>query len=320
MISIAILDDYQNAAKTYADWSVLDDRASITVFTDTLLDEQALVDRLKPFTVISTMRERTKFDEALLSKLPNLRLLTTTAMRNRGIDVKAALDRGIIVSGTSATSSSTIEHIWALLLATVRYVALEHSRVRASESQWQDSVPMGLSGKVLGVIGLGRLGQATAKIAKAFNLRVLAWSPHLTRERAEEAGVNFAESKEELLRRADIVTIHMVLSKETRHLLTLQDLLLMKSSAFLINTSRGPLVEEEGLIQVLHERRIAGAGLDVFDIEPLPLNHPLRQSPNVTLTPHFGYVSDDAYKVWWPETVENIIAFLNGNPLRVIQL
>jgi len=319
MLSVAVLDDYQGVALTYADWAGLNDRVTVTVFKDTLHDETELAHRLRRFDIISTMRERTKFPDSLLAQLPSLRLLTTTGMGNRSIDVKAAIARNIVVSGTSATSSSTVEHIWALLLSTVRHLAHEHASVKSANPQWQYTIPMGLSGKVLGLVGLGRLGLVTAKIAHAFNMEVLAWSPHLTKERADSAGVGFAETKKALFEKADIVSIHMVLSPDTYHLITLADLLLMKPSAFIINTSRGPLIEENALVKVLKDRSIAGAGLDVFDVEPLPLEHPLRSLSNVTLTPHMGYVSDDAYKVWWSETVENIDAFLNGTPIRLLK-
>lgn len=319
MHSIAILDDYQAASTLYADWTALKDQASITVFRDTVLDEKELVHRLQPFDIISTMRERTKFDASLLAQLPNLKFLTTTAMRNRGIDVKAANDRNILVSGTSATSNSTMEHIWALILSTVRFVAQEHAATKSRDPQWQRNIPVGLDGKVMGLVGLGRLGQATAKIAKVFGMKVVAWSPHLTKERADAAEVDFASTKVDLFKMADIVSIHMVLSRETRGLVTLSELSLMKPSAFIINTSRGPLIEEDALIKVLAERSIAGAGLDVFDVEPLPLDHPLRSLPNVTLTPHMGYVADDAYKVWWQQTVENIEAYIRGEPIRLIR-
>jgi len=206
-----------------------------------------------------------------------------------------------------------------LILSTVRFVAQEHAATKSKDPQWQHTVPVGLSGRVLGLVGLGRLGQATAKIAKAFDMKVIAWSPHLTKERADAAGVDFASQKADLFKMADIVSVHMVLSNETHHLITQSDLSLMKSSAFIINTSRGPLIEESALIKVLEDKSIAGAGLDVFDIEPLPIDHPLRSLPNATLTPHMGYVADDAYKVWWSQTVENIDAYIRGEPIRLIQ-
>jgi len=319
LVKVAILDDYQGVGLSSADWTPLQSKVHVTVFRDTLHAENDLVQRLLPFQVVCAMRERTKFTSSLLSQLPNLRLIASTGMKNRGIDIKAAKERGIVVSGTGATGNSTLEHIWALILATARYVVSEHVSTQAANPQWQNAIPIGLSGKTLGLVGLGRLGQSTAQIAKAFNMKVLAWSPHLTRERADAAGVDFASSKSELFKFSDIVSIQMVLSPETKGMVTLEDLKHMKPTALLINTSRGPLVDEAALCEVLRDGKIAGAGLDVFDVEPLPLDHPLRKLPNVTLSPHLGYVADDAYKVFWEQTVENIHAFLAGSPKRELE-
>ncbi|KAL4241662.1 D-isomer specific 2-hydroxyacid dehydrogenase family protein [Abortiporus biennis] len=294
---IAILDDYQKVAFTFADWTPLRDRAIIDVYHDTLHDEDALAQRLEPYQIICAMRERTKFPASLLDRLPNLQLITTTGSKNRGIDLPHAKSKGIFVSNTTGGGNSTQEHIWALILGTARHLALEHSGLKASRQAWQTTIPIGLSGKTLGLVGVGKLGEGAAKIAKAF-------------------GVEFAASKEELFQSSDVVSIHMVLSERTYRLVTEADLRLMKPTAVFINTSRGPLVDEAGLIAVLKEKKIVGAGLDVFDVEPLPLDHPFRRLENVTLSPHLGYVSDDAYKVWWPETVENIVAFLDGKPQR----
>lgn len=313
-VAVAILDDYQHVALLMADWSPIQDRIAIDVFDDTISDVEALAKRLQPYTIICAMRERTKFTAELLDKLPKLKLIATTGMVNRGIDVQYASTKGIVVSGTSSRGDSTLEHIWALLLATVRHVALEHANFKSAVPQWQSYIPLGLSGRTLGLVGVGRLGTATAKvsnriccndaslthliqIAKAFNLHVLGWSPNLTRARAEAAGVEFVESKKELLSRSDIVSIHMVLSDRTVGLINAEDFTEMKPTAFFINTSRGPIVDENALIQALRDRKIAGAGLDVFDIEPLPLDHPFRSLPNATITPHTGYVSDDNYRV-----------------------
>jgi len=260
------------------------------------------------------MRERTKFPQSLLDRLPNLRLLTTTGMRNMGIDSVHAKEKGIFVSGTGAGGNATLEHIWALILATVRHITVEDAHVKAGNPQWQSTMPLGLSGKTLGLVGLGRLGTQTAKIAKAFNMRVIAWSPHLTRERAESASVEFVSAKEELFKESDIISLQLVLSETTRHIITKEDLRLMKSTAFFINTSRGPLVDEAALLEILEEEKIAGAGLDVFDIEPLPVDHPIRKAKRVTLSPHSGYLSDTNYEVFWGQTVENIVAFLDGKP------
>jgi len=313
-----ILDDYQEVGLRYADWAPLKDRVDVTVFTDTLADEDLLVSRLHPYEIVCAMRERTKFSASLLDRLPNLRFIATTGSMNAGIDVQHAKTKGIIVSGTGFKGNSTLEHIWGLLLATVRFIAHDDHNVKSRQTQWQTKVPFGLAGKTLGLVGAGRLGTQTAKIAKAFGMRVVGWSPHLTPERAESAGVEFVKSKEELLRDSDIVSLHMVLSPSTRHMITHKDLNIMKPTAFIINTSRGPLIEEEGLLDVLRSKKIAGAGLDVFDVEPLPLNHPLRSLDNVTLTPHTGYVNDTNYEAFWSQTVENIIAFLDGHAKRVI--
>ncbi|KAL0951328.1 hypothetical protein HGRIS_008033 [Hohenbuehelia grisea] len=315
---VCILDDYQKVGLQSADWSSLKDQVSVDVFSDTLADEDALAARLEPYEIVCAMRERTKFPASLLDRLPNLRLIATTGPMNAGIDVKHAKAKGIVVSGTGGKGNSTLEHIWALLLSSVRHIAHDDYNTKSGIAQWQTRIPVGLAGRTLGLIGVGRLGSQTAKVAKAFNMRVVGWSPHLTQDRAEAAGVEFIETKEQLLRESDVVSLHMVLSPSTQHLITAADLSLLKPSAFFINTSRGPLVEEQALIQVLQSKKIAGAGLDVFDVEPLPLDHPLRSLDNVTLTPHTGYVSDTNYEAFWSQTVENIAGFLEGQPKRVI--
>ncbi|KAL5535336.1 hypothetical protein ACEPAF_3430 [Sanghuangporus sanghuang] len=320
-VKVAILDDYQHVAFTFADWTPIKDRLLIDVFDDTLLDEGALAQRLEPYTIICAMRERTRFTATLLDRLPNLKLIATTGMLNRGIDVAHAKTKGIIVSGTSSKGDSTLEHIWALILSTVRYIAHDHTSVVAgneTKPRWQSFVPLGLFAHTLGLVGAGRLGAATAKIGKAFNMRVIAWSPHLTPERAQAAGVEYVETKEELFKQSNIVSVHMVLSDTTRGLINASDFEVMKPTAFFINTSRGPIVDEPALVNALKRRKIAGAGLDVYDIEPLPLDHPLRKLDNVTLTPHTGYVSDNTYQAFWSDTVDNIAAFLEGTPKRVL--
>jgi len=318
VLRVAILDDYQQAALKFADWSPIAQRVSIDVFSDTIADEDLLVKRLAEYDVICAMRERTKFPASLLDRLPKLRLIATTGMRNVAIDTKHAQKKEIIVSGTSARGASTLELIWALILATVRHIATEDANIKAKNPQWQTLVPFGLHGKTLGLIGLGKLGSQTAKIAKVFNMRVIGWSPHLTPERAAEAGVEFAATKAELLKESDIVSLHIVLSESTRHILKADDLALMKPTAYLINTSRGPLVDETALLDVLKAKSIAGGGLDVYDQEPLPLDHPLRDLENVTLSPHNGYANDTSYKDFWEQTVDNIQAFIDGKPKRVL--
>lgn len=317
---IAILDDYQHVALKMADWSRVKERATIDIFDDTLLDEDAVAARLEPYAIVCTMRERTRFPASLFSKLPSLRLLTTTGMFNRAIDVRAAEDRGIIVAGTGSWGNPTLEHIWALILASTRFIVQEDANVKAGKPIWQSTMPLGLHGRTLGLLGAGRLGQATARIARAFGMRVIAWSPNLTPERASAAGVEFASTKQQLLQDSDVLSIHMVLSEKTRHLLKAEDLALMKPSAFLVNTSRGPIVDEKALVDVLQAGKIAGAGLDVFEVEPLPLDHPIRKLGNVTLSPHTGYVSDTGYQEFWGHTVENINAFLDGEHERILRL
>jgi len=317
-VRVAILDDYQNVAFKCADWTPILDRLAIDTYPETIHDEDALAKRLEPYAIVCAMRERTKFPASLLDRLPNLKLIATTGSWNAGVDVAHAARKGVVVSGTGGKGNSTLEHIWALILATVRYIAVEDARVKSSQVPWQVTFPMGLAKRTLGLVGVGRLGAATAKIAKAFNMEVVGWSPNLTPERAAAAGVTFSASKEELFRRSDIVSIHMVLSERTRHMITAADLALMKPTAFFINTSRGPLVDEAALVDVLKNRKIAGAGLDVFDVEPLPLEHPIRKLDNVTLSPHMGYVSDSNYEAFWGETVDNIASFLDGHPKRVI--
>jgi len=318
MIRVAILDDYQKVALTTADWSPFAGKLDIHVFTDTLLDEESLAKRLEPYEIICTMRERTKFLPPLLDRLPNLRLITTTGRTNRGIDVEYAKQKGILVCGTGGGGNATVEHIWALIMSVARYIVTEHMNIKAGNPQWQTVVPMGLSGATLGLIGVGRLGKAIAKIAKVFDMKVVGWSPNFTPERAAEAGVEFAASKEELLKQSDIVSIHMVLSERSKHIIGAADLATMKNTAFIVNTSRGPLIDEAALVHVLQNKRIAGAGLDVFDVEPLQFDNPLRVLENVTLSPHNGYVSTTNYEVFWKDTVENIQAYLDGNPRSLL--
>ncbi|KAI0715316.1 D-isomer specific 2-hydroxyacid dehydrogenase [Earliella scabrosa] len=326
-VRVAILDDYQNVAFKFADWSSIQDRLAIDSFPETTADEDVLAERLKPYTIICAMRERTKFRASLLDRLPNLQLIATTGPYNAGIDVAYAKTKGIVVSGTGGKGNSTLEHIWALILATARHIVIEDARVKASAVPWQVTIPVGLAHKTLGLVGVGRLGAATAKIAKAFGMEILGWSPNLTPDRAASAGVEYVSSKEDLFRRSDIVSIHMVLSERTHRMITAADLALMKPTAFFINTSRGPLVDEAALIEVLKAKRIASAGLDVFDEEPLPLDHPIRKLDNVTLSPHTGYVSDSNYEAgihihplgaFWGDTVENIAGYLEGRPMRVM--
>lgn len=307
--NIAVLDDYQNVALSLADWSVLNGRASITVFNDHLADADAVVDRLQPFDVICVMRERTPLTRAVIERLPRLRLIASTAHRNAAIDVKAAQERGIEVVHTGYTSAPTIEMTWALILGSARNLAAENASLRSGG--WQRSLGDDMAGRTLGLLGLGNIGGAVAQIGKAFGMTIIAWSQNLTAERAAEVGARLV-AKEDLFREADIVSIHLVLSKRTRGLVGAPELALMKPSARLVNTSRGPIVVEKDLIAALAAKRIAGAGIDVYDEEPLPAEHPFRTLPNVLATPHIGYVSRGLYETFYRDTVANILAWLDG--------
>jgi len=310
---IAVLDDYQNVALSMANWAVLDGQATVTVFNDHLLDTDAVVAGLRPFDVVCVMRERTPMTRAVISRLPKLRLIASTAMRNASIDLEAAAERGIEVVHTSYSSNPTIELTWALILASARNLVAENASLRAGG--WQRLIGDDLSGRMLGVLGLGNIGGAVARIGKAFGMEVIAWSQNLTAERAAEAGAALV-SKEELFRQADILTIHLVLSGRTRGLVSANELALMKPTARLVNTSRGPIVIEADLIAVLQSGKIAGAALDVFDQEPLPPDHPFRGLPNLLATPHIGYVSRDLYQRFYQDTVDNIRQWLDRQSQR----
>ena len=314
MHRIAVLDDYQYVAATFADWSKLPEPVEVVEFSAHIGDEDRLVAHLQPFDVVIAMRERTPFPRRVLERLPSLRLLVTTGMRNPSIDLAAAHELGITVCGTGAHPSGTAELTWALILAVARHLPQEDASVRAGG--WQQSVGTDLAGGVLGVLGLGRLGERVARVGLAFGMDVVAWSQNLTAERAAEVGVRRAASLEELLDTADVVTIHLQLSDRTRGLLGARELARMKPSAILVNTSRGPIVDEPALVAALREGTIAGAGLDVFDTEPLPRHHPLRELRRAVLTPHLGYVTEATYQVFYREAVEDVAAFLAGAPIR----
>ena len=315
MTRVAVLDDYQSVALEMADWETLPADVDVDVFSDHLTEEDDLAHRLERYEVVVAMRERTPFQRSLLERLPNLRLLVTTGMRNASIDVAAANDNGVTVCGTDGVPYPTAELTWGLILALMRKIPTEDLATR--NGQWQVTVGDGLHGKTLGVIGLGRLGSQVATVGVAFGMKVIAWSQNLTAERAAEFGATLV-TKEELLSESDIVTIHLVLSGRTRGLIAAQELSVMKPTAYLVNTSRGPIVEESALIDALQSGTIAGAGLDVFDIEPLPLDHPLRSLPNTVLTPHMGYVTSETYRVFYAGAIEDISAYLAGSPVRVL--
>jgi phosphoglycerate dehydrogenase-like enzyme len=315
MSRIAILDDYQNAALGAADWTGLEG-CEVTVFDRHLgHDEAAVAAALAPFEVVVAMRERTAFPASLLARLPRLRLLVTTGMRNLVIDMNAARAQGIVVSGTAMLGHVPFEHAWALILAVTKQIPQEDRAMHAG--RWQQGIGIGLAGRTLGVLGLGRLGAKVARIGLAFDMKVIAWSQNLTAERAAECGVIRVE-KDELFASSDVLTIHLVSSPRTRGLVGAHELSLMKPSAYLINTSRGPIVDETALIEALRAGRIAGAGLDVYDSEPLPPDHPLRALDNAVLTGHTGYVVQEMYAIAYGQAVENIRSWLDGAPLRVL--
>nr|WP_309147444.1 D-2-hydroxyacid dehydrogenase family protein [Paraburkholderia caballeronis] len=313
-MNIAVLDDYQHVAPTLADWSSLQPRANTVFFHDHEADPDALAARLAPFDAVVLMRERTRFDAALIERLPRLKLIVTVGMWNAAIDLQAAKARGIVVSGTmGGDPAATPALTWALILAATRHLPFETASLRAGG--WQTRVGVDIHGKTLGVLGVGNIGQAVAKIGVAFGMRVIGWSQNLTEERAAEAGVQRVE-KEALFREADVLTIHLKLGDRTRNLVDAHELAWMKPTAFLVNTSRGPIVSEPALIETLSARRIAGAALDVFDDEPLPADHPYRQLTNVVATPHIGYVTEKTYRAAYPQAVEDIRAWLDGKPVR----
>jgi phosphoglycerate dehydrogenase-like enzyme len=315
MPNLTILDDYQQVALASADWTAVRERYQIAVVSEHIDDPDALVARLADSEVVVAMRERTPFPAALLRRLPALRLLVTTGMRNAAIDVDAARAQAITVCGTSGGSNAVPELTIGMIIALMRNFAQEDAAVRAGG--WQHTIGPEVGGRTLGIVGLGRLGVPVARLAQALGMSVIAWSPHLTPERAEPHGVR-AVGKAELFAESDVITIHMPLSDSSRGLITGADLDGMKPTAYLINTSRGPIVDEAALVAALRAGRIAGAGLDVYDVEPLPVDHPLRSLPNTLLLPHIGYVASDTYRVWFAQIVENILAWSSGEPIRVM--
>ncbi len=316
MPRVAVLDDYQGVALQMADWSVLAPEWRVEVFRDHLSDLAALADRLRDFEIVTCMRERTPFRRDLLKRLPNLRLLVTTGMRNAAIDLDAATGLGVLVCGTAGgPESPPAELAWGLILALVRHIPREDAATRAG--RWGTTVGMSLGNRVLGVLGLGRLGATVAKVGGAFGMSVIAWSQNLTAEKAARCGATLV-TKDELFSRSDIVSIHVQLSERTRGLVGARELGLMKRTAYLVNTARGPIVDEGALVQALQARAIAGAGLDVFDEEPLPPDHPFTRLDNTLLMPHAGYVTEEQYRVRYRDTVEDVAAYLKGAPLRIL--
>jgi D-3-phosphoglycerate dehydrogenase len=311
----AILDDYQNVALKLADWSIPD--VEVTVFNAPFTDQKAAVAALKGFSIICMMRERTPFLKATLEQLPDLKLLLTSGARNASIDLDYATERGIVVCGTGAAGQPTAELAIGIMLELARKIGYENNRMKQGVP-WQSTLGIELAGKTLGLLGFGKLGTKVGEIGKAIGMNLIAWSENLTDEKARAGGA-VRVSKEELFRQSDFLSIHLQLSARTRGLVTAKDLALMKPTAFLINTSRGPIVNEPALLSMLGQRKFAGAGLDTFDIEPLPVNHPLRKLDNVVITPHLGYVSQEGYSVYYTQMVEDIKAWLAGSPVRVIK-
>jgi phosphoglycerate dehydrogenase-like enzyme len=312
---IAILDDYQNAAFASADWSQVQARASVDVFTEPLGARAA--DILKPYEAIVAMRERQRFPRDLIAALPNLKFIAQTGMGAAHIDLKAASEHGIVVCGTKGDGamSAEVELAWALILAAARQIAAADRAVR--EGRWQESIGLRLAGRVLGVIGLGNIGANVARIGQAFGMKIIAWSQNLTEERCREVGVEYAD-KATLLAQSDVISIHLKFSDRSRGLIGAADLARMKKTTILVNTSRGPIIDQDALLAALRAGAIGCAALDVYESEPLPIDHPMRSAPRTVLTPHIGFVADANYDVFYGQSVENILAFLDGKPLRLI--
>ena len=312
---VAVIDDYQGVALTVADWSAVGPAGTVTSYQDHLTELDEIVERLGASDVVVAMRERTPFPRALLERLPELKLLVTTGMRNQSFDLEAAAELGIVVSGTNLVPTSTVELTWGLILAVVRDTCGEDRRTRAG--QWQQFVPLDLAGSTLGIIGLGRLGRQVADVAHVFGMEVLAWSRHLTPEQAAENHATRVEL-DELLERSQILTIHVPLNDSSRGLIGSAELRRLGADSYLINTSRGPIVDQDALVQALHAGVIAGAGIDVFDVEPLPPDHPLLFTPRSVLSPHMGFVSQRSLRTGYAGAVEDIMAWMAGSPIRVL--
>ncbi|MDO9411010.1 MAG: D-2-hydroxyacid dehydrogenase family protein [Pseudolabrys sp.] len=316
MLKAAILDDYQGVALNYADWSSVAKDVEVKVFDKPFASRAEAVQALQGFAIVAGMRERTPFPRAVLEALPDLKLLITTGAKNNSFDIKAATERGVTVCGTGSVGNPTVGVVFGLMLELTRHIGFENARMKAGES-WQVTIGQDLEGMTLGIVGLGKLGQKVAKVGQAFGMNIIAWSQNLTPEKAKEAGYEYA-SREELFAKSDFISIHLVLSDRSRGLITADDLGRMKKSAYLINTARAPIADQAALLKALQDKTIGGAGLDVFEVEPLPVDHPYRKLDNVVLTPHLGYVSEQNYSKYFPDIVEDIRAFLDGKPVRVI--
>ena len=314
-MKLAVLDDYQATAKDLGDWSQLPPGTEVEYFHDHIADEDQLVERLKDFDMVMGMRERTPFTRSILSRLPKLRLLMTTGLRNASFDIQAATDLGIPVCGAGGTGEGPTELTWGLIIAMLRHIHEEEQRSR--EGTWGTTVGVGLKGKTLGLLGLGHIGSLVARVGAAFDMNIIAWSQNMTAERAKECQATLVD-KETLFKEADIVSVHLVLSDRSRGLVGAPELALMKPTAYLVNISRGPIVDEKALIDVLERKAIAGAALDTFDVEPLPKDHPLFKTPNTLICPHLGYVTEESYRAFYAGIIENVRAFVSGEPVRVI--
>jgi len=315
MTQIAIINDYADVARACAEWSRLPADVDLDIYNDHLSDEAEIAARLEPYEVVVAIRERTPITQSLLDRLPNLKLLVTPGMRNAAIDLAGCAQAGITVCGTNPGRPATAELAWLLILALTKKLIPEERGVR--HGHWGVSMGIGLGGRTLGLLGLGKLGAKVAEVAQVFDMNVLAWSPNLTDQRAAECGVRRVEF-DQLLAESDVVSVHLVLGPRSEGLIGARELALMKPDSYLINTARGPIVDEGALINALREGRIGGAGLDVFDVEPLPLDHPFRTLDKVVITPHLGGFVEDSYKIWFPEVLEDIEAWLRGQPVRVI--
>ena len=314
-MKVAILDDYQGVVEQLVDWSTFKDSCEIKVFNQPFENEDNAIENLKNFEALLIMRERTPMTKKLMDGCPKLRFIATSGMRNLGIDLEYAKSKGIIVSGSEGNKNPTAELTWALILGLARNIKQESENMY--QGYWQTTIGFELKGKTLGIMGLGKLGSMVAKVGKAFGMEIIAWSENLKIAEAEKHGV-MAVTKEELFEKSDFLTIHYLLSDRSRNLVKYEDISKMKKTAFIINTSRGPIINEDDLIKALQDEIIAGAGLDVYAIEPLPENHKLRFLPNVLLTPHIGYVTIDNYAKWYNQMAENLQAFIDKKPIRVL--
>jgi phosphoglycerate dehydrogenase-like enzyme len=314
-VQIAVIDDWQDVARNVVDWSELEDVGQVSFIHDYPADHETLAQRLEAFEVICVMRERTRFDEDLLRRLPRLKLLVTGGMRNAALDFKAAAALGIQVCGTDSYKHAAPELTWALIMAATRNLVAEANALRAG--QWQQGLGGDLHGKTLAILGLGSIGQRVAQFGQVFGMRVIAWSENLTAERAAQVGVTYV-SKQELFEQADVLSVHLVLSDRSRGLVDAKALSWMKPTALLVNTARGPIVDEAALVKALQKRQLAGAALDVFDVEPLPPHHPFRTLENVLATPHVGYVSQQNYHLFFAQMIEDIRAWAAGEPIRLL--